>query len=97
MKLYDELQGREKKLSRDDWAHGSLLIMNELLRCSNIEGEVIGKGFKSLLSVRSDEGVFIKFTWRFLRFGFMLYICTTLMFNTQFSSTEAKNGNGRYN
>lgn len=44
MKLYDELQGREKKLSRDDWAHGSLLIMNELLRCSNIEGEVIGKG-----------------------------------------------------
>lgn len=48
MKLYDELQGREKKLSRDDWAHGSLLIMNELLRCSNIEGEVIGKGFKSL-------------------------------------------------
>lgn len=48
MKLYDELQGREKKLSRDDWAHGSLLIMNELLRCSNIEGEVIVKGFKSL-------------------------------------------------
>lgn len=39
VKLYDELQGREKKLSRDDWAHGSLLIMNELLRCSNIEGE----------------------------------------------------------
>lgn len=48
MKLYDELQGREKKLSRDDWAHGSLLIMNELLRCSNIEGEVIGNGFNSL-------------------------------------------------
>ncbi|XP_062572359.1 serine/threonine-protein kinase mTOR-like [Saccostrea cucullata] len=39
VKLYDETQGREKKLSRDDWAHGSLLIMNEILRCSNIEGE----------------------------------------------------------
>ncbi|XP_048736860.2 serine/threonine-protein kinase mTOR-like [Ostrea edulis] len=39
MKLFDETQGRERKLSRDDWAHGSLLILNELLRCSNIEGE----------------------------------------------------------
>lgn len=55
--------------------------MNELLRCSNIEGEVIGKGFKLLLLVRFDEGVFIKFIWRFLRFGFMLYICIILMFN----------------
>ena len=40
-KHYDESVGREKKLSRDDWAHGSLLIVNELLRCSNVEGEVI--------------------------------------------------------
>ncbi|XP_060066726.1 serine/threonine-protein kinase mTOR-like [Ylistrum balloti] len=38
-KQFDELQSREKKLSRDDWAHGSLLIINELLRCSNVEGE----------------------------------------------------------
>ena len=27
-------------MSRDDWAHGSLLIINELLRCSNLEVEV---------------------------------------------------------
>ena len=39
-KHYDEIVGREKKLTRDDWAHGSLLIVNELLRCSNVEGEV---------------------------------------------------------
>ena len=39
-KHYDETVGREKKLTRDDWAHGSLLIVNELLRCSNVEGEV---------------------------------------------------------
>lgn len=39
-KQYDETYSREKKLSRDDWAHGSLLIVNELLRCSNVEGEV---------------------------------------------------------
>ncbi|XP_064598762.1 serine/threonine-protein kinase mTOR-like [Liolophura sinensis] len=38
-KIFDEPQGREKRLSRDDWAHGSLLIINELLRCSNVEGE----------------------------------------------------------
>ncbi|WAR26259.1 MTOR-like protein [Mya arenaria] len=38
-KQYDDAILREKKLSRDDWAHGSLLIINELLRCSNVEGE----------------------------------------------------------
>lgn len=49
VKLYDEIQGREKKLSRDDWAHGSLLIMNELLRCSNIEGEVRNCSFNIIM------------------------------------------------
>jgi FKBP12-rapamycin complex-associated protein len=39
-KWYDDASGREKKLTKDDWAHGSLLIVNELLRCSNVEGEV---------------------------------------------------------
>lgn len=39
-KNFDEMTAREKKMGRDDWAHGSLLIINELLRCSNIEGEV---------------------------------------------------------
>ena len=38
--VYDEAVGREKKVSRDDWAHGSLLITIELLRCSNIKAEV---------------------------------------------------------
>jgi len=41
-KHYDDSTLREKKLSREDWAHGSLLIVNELLRCSNVEGEVGG-------------------------------------------------------
>ena len=39
-KPFDESLGRDKKLGRDEWVHGSLLIVNELLRCSNIEGEV---------------------------------------------------------
>ena len=39
-RAFEEHVGREKKISRDDWAHGSLLIVNELLRCSNVEGEV---------------------------------------------------------
>ena len=28
------------KPTRDDWSHGTLLIVEELLRSSNIEGEV---------------------------------------------------------
>lgn len=39
-RLYDESTGRDKKLSRDDWAHGSLLVTIELLRCCNVAGEV---------------------------------------------------------
>jgi len=39
-RAYDETSGREKKMTRDDWAHGSLLITTELLRCSNIAAEV---------------------------------------------------------
>lgn len=40
-KPFDETQMREKKMTREDWTHGSLLIINELLRCSNVEGEVL--------------------------------------------------------
>ncbi|XP_035824600.1 serine/threonine-protein kinase mTOR isoform X2 [Aplysia californica] len=39
LKPFDETVGREKKMTRDDWMHGSLLIINELLRCSNNEAE----------------------------------------------------------
>jgi len=39
-KQYDDASLREKKLTREDWAHGALLVINELLRCSNVEGEV---------------------------------------------------------
>jgi len=39
-RVYDETSGREKKVSREDWAHGSLLITIELLRCSNVAAEV---------------------------------------------------------
>ena len=43
---YDEAQQgfedalpKEKGLTRDDRVHGSLLVLQELLRCSNAEGE----------------------------------------------------------
>ena len=36
----DDAQLKERKMTRDEWVHGSLLIINELLRCSNVEGEV---------------------------------------------------------
>ena len=41
---FDEALGREHRMNRDDWAHGSLLVVNELLRCSNVEGEVGSRG-----------------------------------------------------
>ena len=46
LKAWDEALGRERRMTRDDWMHGSLLIINELLRCSNNEAEV-GGVFKS--------------------------------------------------
>ncbi|XP_050412148.1 serine/threonine-protein kinase mTOR [Patella vulgata] len=38
-KVADDALLRERKMTKDDWMHGSLLIINELLRCSNVEGE----------------------------------------------------------
>ncbi|KAL8588022.1 hypothetical protein ACOMHN_026139 [Nucella lapillus] len=35
----DEGQLKERRMTKDEWVHGSLLIINELLRCSNMEGE----------------------------------------------------------
>ncbi|KAG1660885.1 Serine/threonine-protein kinase mTOR [Nymphon striatum] len=36
---FDDVPNREKGGNRDDRIHGSLLILNELLRCSNVESE----------------------------------------------------------
>jgi FKBP12-rapamycin complex-associated protein len=36
---FDEIYTREKGVNRDDRVHGSLLVLNELLRCSNAEWE----------------------------------------------------------
>lgn len=37
----EKVPSQKEKLSRDDRVHGALLIINELLRCSNTEGEKI--------------------------------------------------------
>lgn len=39
MSSFSDQLSREKGLSRDDHVHGALLILNELLRCSNSEWE----------------------------------------------------------
>lgn len=36
---FEEIYTRERGVNRDDRIHGSLLILNELLRCSNIQWE----------------------------------------------------------
>jgi len=55
-RAYDETSGREKKLSREDWAHGSLLITIELLRCSNVAAEVVPTSYLCCVFHLSVEG-----------------------------------------
>ena len=52
----DESQLKERKMTKDEWVHGSLLIINELLRCSNVEGEVSNMS-TGLFVFRLGEGV----------------------------------------
>lgn len=39
MKSFEDVVGRERSLTRDDHVHSALLILNELLRCSNAAWE----------------------------------------------------------
>lgn len=39
-KGFDETLAKEKGMNRDDRVHGALLILNELVRISSMEGEV---------------------------------------------------------
>ncbi|KAG5306758.1 MTOR kinase, partial [Acromyrmex insinuator] len=36
---FEEIHSKEKGINRDDRIHGSLLVLNELLRCSNVQWE----------------------------------------------------------
>jgi len=36
---FEEVHSKEKGINRDDRIHGSLLVLNELLRCSNVQWE----------------------------------------------------------
>jgi len=44
-KGFDETLVKEKGMNRDDRVHGSLLILNELVRISSMEGEVRAAAF----------------------------------------------------
>ncbi|CAH1772250.1 unnamed protein product [Owenia fusiformis] len=47
-KGFDENLIREKRVNREDWSHGSLLIINELLRCSNVDGEKLRQDMEEI-------------------------------------------------
>ena len=36
----DQISMEKVKPTRDDWSHGTLLVIEELLRCSHLDGEV---------------------------------------------------------
>ncbi|XP_059160425.1 serine/threonine-protein kinase mTOR-like [Physella acuta] len=55
LKPFDEAVGREKKMTRDDWVHGSLLIINELLRCSNQEAERLRMEVEDITSEQNNH------------------------------------------
>ncbi|XP_013778468.1 serine/threonine-protein kinase mTOR-like [Limulus polyphemus] len=54
-KGFEELSVREKGVNRDDRVHGSLLIINELLRCSNIEGERVRQDLEKLFQQQATH------------------------------------------
>lgn len=51
----EESELKEKKMNRDDWVHGSLLVINELLRCSNVEGERLRQEIEEVSAQQSQH------------------------------------------
>ncbi|OXU22583.1 hypothetical protein TSAR_001785 [Trichomalopsis sarcophagae] len=51
---FEEVYVREKSFNRDDRMHGSLLILNELLRCSNLQWERLYEDLMERLSCSSQ-------------------------------------------
>ncbi|PVD35573.1 hypothetical protein C0Q70_02536 [Pomacea canaliculata] len=51
----DDSQLKERKMTKDDWIHGSLLIVNELLRFSNAEGEKIRQEIEEVSAQQSQH------------------------------------------
>ncbi|GIX92211.1 hypothetical protein CEXT_19081 [Caerostris extrusa] len=46
---------KEKGVIRDDKIHGSLLVINELLRCSNVEGEIIRQELEDIIQQQATH------------------------------------------
>ncbi|GFS99131.1 hypothetical protein TNCV_822521 [Trichonephila clavipes] len=46
---------KEKGVTRDDKIHGSLLVINELLRCSNVEGEMIRQELEDIIQQQATH------------------------------------------
>ncbi|KAG8190056.1 hypothetical protein JTE90_023028 [Oedothorax gibbosus] len=52
LKGFDEAM-RDKGVMKEDKIHGSLLVINELLRCSNVEGEMIRQELEEIIQQQS--------------------------------------------
>ncbi|GBN02820.1 Serine/threonine-protein kinase mTOR, partial [Araneus ventricosus] len=46
---------KEKGVTRDDKIHGSLLVINELLRCSNVEGEMTRQELEDIIQQQATH------------------------------------------
>ncbi|XP_054720357.1 serine/threonine-protein kinase mTOR-like [Uloborus diversus] len=57
---YDEAvkgfeEASKEKVTRDEKSHGSLLVINELLRCSNVEGEMIRQELEDIIQQQASH------------------------------------------
>lgn len=80
MNGFEEVYLREKGVNRDDRIHGSLLVLNELLRCSNSEWEHTFNEINSLIQAPSQHLV-LKFNLNelslFVHFLYILILSTS--------------------
>lgn len=57
MKSFEDVSMKEKGMTREDKVHGGLLILNELLRCSNYAWETKYTSLMQSLDTQKDVGV----------------------------------------
>nr|WIM49540.1 HIF1a pathway protein [Daphnia magna] len=80
---FEEPLAKDKGLTKDDRAHGSLLVLQELLRCSNAEGERLLAELEQLNSLHSQtvQDSLISTTSRVLPNGAVELINTPSLYN----------------
>ena len=83
---FEDPLAKDKGLTKDDRSHGSLLVLQELLRCSNAEGERLLADLEelNLLHSQSVQDSMISTSSRVLPNGAVELINTPALFSNNF-------------